>query len=90
MHSDPDHNLLLRTVGAEPGGEGEHSLFIKKHFKASSFGGTYEDYTMVQPAFVVVDRKGLCNIVVQGDTEEIGKPPVELGPTLQAGGGPLL
>ena len=53
-------------MGAEPGGEREHSLFIKKHFKASTFGGTYEDYTMVQPAFVVVDRNGLCNIVADG------------------------
>ena len=58
MHSDPDHQLLLKTFGAEPGTEAEHSLYIKKKMKASSFGGNYDDYMMVQPAFVVVDRSG--------------------------------
>ena len=27
---------------------------------------------------------------IQGDTEEFGKPPIDLVPTLQVGGGPLL
>ena len=69
VHSDPDHQLLLRTVGAEAGSEeAEHSLYIKKKMNAARFGGTYEDYTMVQPAFVVVDRSG--DVKQGGDSTE--------------------
>lgn len=49
VHSDPEHKLLL---------PGSHSLYIQKEFPASKFGGTYEDYTLVQPALVVVHKSG--------------------------------
>ena len=57
MHSDPKHELLLRTVGAEPGSASEHSLYRKKEFDSLASAG-YKRYTMVQPAFVVVDKTG--------------------------------
>ena len=57
MHSDPKHELLLRTVGAEPGSAAEHSLYRKKEFDSLASAG-YKRYTMVQPAFVVVDKTG--------------------------------
>lgn len=51
VHSDPEHKLLPTTPGV-------HSLFVKKEFEASTFGGTFQDYVLVQPALVVVDRHG--------------------------------
>ena len=32
----------------------------------------------------------LCRALIQGDTEEFAKPPVDLVPTIQEAGGPLL
>ena len=73
VHSDPNHQLLLRTVGAKPGSEAEHSLYIKKKMKASQFGGTYEDYMMVQPAFVVVNRSGDVKQAWSWNTDELAE-----------------
>ena len=54
MHSDPEHRLLPTT----PGSADVHSLFVKKEMHAKKYGGTYEDYTLVQPALVVANRHG--------------------------------
>jgi len=88
VHSDPDHQLLL----AELGGEAEDSLYIKKKMKASRFGGSYEDYTMVQPAFVVVDRSGDVKQAWSWNTEELRdvEPKEELKLVSGYGGAPLV
>jgi len=87
VHSDPDHALLARTVG-----DSERSLFIKKEMKASRFGGSYEDYTMVQPAFVVVDRAGDVRQAWSWNTEELAavEPKEELKSISAYGGAPLV
>lgn len=56
VHSDPEHRLLL--ADKEGGEEDKHSFFVKRQVSASQYGGSYEDYQMVQPALVVVARDG--------------------------------
>mmetsp|Transcript_94813 Transcript_94813/g.171208 ORF Transcript_94813/g.171208 Transcript_94813/m.171208 type:complete len:173 (-) Transcript_94813:72-590(-) len=59
VHSDPDHKLLLRlksdTEQAAP-------MYMLKAMEASSMDSKtsipYEDYEMVQPALVVLDKTG--------------------------------
>jgi len=68
VHSDPEHRLLLPDRGAAAD---SHSLYIKKHFVASRFGGTYEDYVMVQPALVVVHRSGAIQQTWSWNTEPL-------------------
>ena len=70
MHSDPKHELLLRTVGAEPGSAAEHSLYRKKEFDSLASAG-YKRYSMVQPAFVVVDKTGSVRQVWSWNTHEL-------------------
>ena len=41
-----------------PTAPGVHELFVKEACNAARFGGTYADYTLVQPVLVVVDRRG--------------------------------
>jgi len=69
VHSDPEHKLLVKDANeSDVTTESEinlkqhaatgHSLYIKKFNNATKYGGTYEDYDMVQPALVVVDQSG--------------------------------
>jgi hypothetical protein len=59
VHSDPNFKLLLKESGNP---NQESSLFVKKLMKCSGFNSQtslpYEDYTMVQPALVVIHRSG--------------------------------
>mmetsp|Transcript_82470 Transcript_82470/g.209679 ORF Transcript_82470/g.209679 Transcript_82470/m.209679 type:complete len:171 (-) Transcript_82470:299-811(-) len=50
VHSDPEHRLLVSST--EP-------FYIKVEHAASKYKGTYTDYTMVQPALVVVGKTGV-------------------------------
>mmetsp|Transcript_15148 Transcript_15148/g.32606 ORF Transcript_15148/g.32606 Transcript_15148/m.32606 type:complete len:199 (-) Transcript_15148:187-783(-) len=58
VHSDPEFKLLLPRTDAAPGSDEAHSFFVKREIEASQYGGTYEDYVLVQPALVVVDKSG--------------------------------
>lgn len=49
VHSDPDHKLLIRPL---------EDIYVVVEHKASKYGGTYEDYKMVQPAMIVVKKTG--------------------------------
>jgi len=56
VHSDPEHKLLVRRKKDSPKQE---SLYVTIEHKAGdNYGGTYENYIMVQPALIVVDKTG--------------------------------
>eukprot|EP00976_Prorocentrum_cordatum_P093718 1189498-Prorocentrum_minimum.AAC.1 len=71
VHSDPEHKLLLPMTDAVPGSDEVHSMFVKKQIKASQYGGTYEDYLMVQPALVVLDKNGVIQQKWSWNTEPL-------------------
>ena len=93
VHSDPEHKLLLRTVGAEPGSMAEHSLYRKKEFDSLASAG-YKRYTMVQPAFVIVDKTGNVKQAWSWMTDELKElkwgDPEDLTPVPSFGGVPLV
>jgi peroxiredoxin len=92
VHSDPEHKLLLSKCGAEPGSDEEHSLFVKKQILASTYGGTYQDYMMTQPALVVVDKSGAVQQMWSWRTEPLNElePQEEMTIVLSMGGAPLV
>lgn len=77
VHSDPEHLLLLPVHGAETTGVEVHSLYVKKEKAASQYGGTYEDYIMVQPALVVVNKSETIQQVWSWNTEPLDKVKVK-------------
>ena len=88
LHSDPMHELLLMSLGSAD----VHSLYVKKEVPASENGGTYEDYVMVQPALVVVDRTGAIIQTWSWNTEPLCEvaPLAEMTPVESFGGSPLV
>jgi len=86
VHSDPEHKLLL------PDKDGETSLYVTKQQNASKFGGSYTDYIMVQPALVVVNKKGALQQVWSWNTPPLDtvEPKSEMTPVPSAGGRPLV
>lgn len=92
VHSDPEHTLLLPLSSAASGSEDAHSLFVKRRIDASQYGGTYEDYMMVQPAFVVVDRQGSIQQVWSWRTEPLDtvEPKEEMTLVASYGGAALV
>lgn len=91
IHSDPEHKLLLRDTAAEAGTD-KHSLYVKKLTEASQHGGTYEDYVLVQPALVVVDREGEIQQQWSWNTEPLNElePKEETTVVAKLGGAPLV
>jgi len=86
VHSDPEHKLLL------PDKDGGTSLYVKKQQDASKYGGSYTDYMMVQPALIVVNKKGALQQVWSWNTPPLDsvEPKVEMTPVPTAGGRPLV
>jgi len=83
VHSDPKHKLLL------PSKDGSTSLYVITEKKAKQdYGGTYTDYNMVQPALVVVDKKGGLQQVWSWQTPPLDKvePKSEMTAVPSAGG----
>jgi len=90
VHSDPEHKLLLSEQGTAPG-KG-HSLYVKKTCTASNYGGSYQDYTMVQPAFVVVNNSGEIQQTWSWNTEPLAsvEPQEEMVPVASFSGASLV
>lgn len=86
VHSDPDFKLLAA------GHDSRTSLFTKKWINASKYGGTYKDYMLVQPALVVLDKRGSIQQTWSWKTEPLVhvEPQEEMTPVGSLGGAVLV
>jgi len=90
VHSDPEHKLLVHRKRESPNQE---SLYITVEHKAGdNYGGTYENYIMVQPALIVVDKTGKIQQVWSWNTPvlDIVTPKKELTFVAHVDGNPLV
>lgn len=73
---------------ASPDGDEHDSLYIMVEHKATKYGGTYEDYMMIQPALIVVDKTGKLQQVWSWNTPPLDKvhPKIEMTSVKPAGG----
>lgn len=60
-------------AASAPEGDENDSLYVMKKYDASKHGGTYQDYMMIQPALIVVDKTGKIQQVWSWNT-----PPLDV------------
>jgi len=72
-------------------GDANDSLYVMKKYDASKHGGTYEDYMMIQPALIVLDKTGKIQQVWSWNTPPLDavQPKEELV-AVQSHGGLML